>query len=131
MDPERKQTGYASETASDQELDLFSVGPGVAYYFEPLGLYLSGTVTLAWMTMDDKNSDDDSKTRRISDSGIGTSLTVGKEWWVSSNWGLGMASMLHIIDDLAFNAHRGVILKFHLFGRIVLLNRVHKAQNAA
>lgn len=28
------------------------------------------------------------------DNGIGINLAIGKEWWVSDNWGLGVAAQL-------------------------------------
>jgi hypothetical protein len=98
MDPTVNATGSSSTTATDTTVNLYNFGPGVAYYIESLNLYLSGAVTLAWMTADNSNnnSNNNSQSTSLTDTGIGGSFMVGKEWWVSANWGLGVAGMLNL-----------------------------------
>jgi hypothetical protein len=79
---------YGSGRARD--LDIYGGGPGVAYYFMPLNLYLSGTFLLQRVALSDPN--DSSNSIDLTNTGIGFSLMVGKEWWVSSDWGLGVAA---------------------------------------
>src|SRR5665811_847103 len=64
------------------------IGPGIAYYFGPINLYLSGTLALSRFWTYDGNGS------RLDTSKIGLSfeLQVGKEWWVSRDWGLGIAA---------------------------------------
>jgi hypothetical protein len=71
-----------------QDLTLFGFGPGISYYL-PLNLYVSGTLTLAklWFVDDYANFPPPD-----TDWGIGGSLAVGKEWWISRNWGIGIAA---------------------------------------
>jgi opacity protein-like surface antigen len=72
------------------------MAPGVAYYLEPLNLYLSGSVGLSIVTYDSNtNSSSDSSSTELTDWGFGASFMAGKEWWVSSNWGIGAATMLN------------------------------------
>jgi hypothetical protein len=75
-------------------VDLIGFGPGLAYYLEPLNLYLSGSMQFSQVTAND-NSSSSNANADLTDTGFGASFMAGKEWWVSSNWGLGAATMLH------------------------------------
>lgn len=68
-----------------------TVGLGVTYYFTPANIYLSPSIGFvsagifkkkgtSWTDMIDHRS-----------QGFGLSLSSGKEWWVSANWGVGLA----------------------------------------
>jgi hypothetical protein len=71
---------------------VLTYAAGIAYYFEPRNLYLSGSLGLALSVADESlNGGGNTKIRHDSNAGIGGSLTLGKEWWVSANWGLGAA----------------------------------------
>jgi hypothetical protein len=87
--------GGSSTTVNDASLDLMGIGPGVAYYLEPANLYLSGAISLSQVTANDNsnNSSSSNNSTDLTDFGFGLSLTVGKEWWVSTNWGLGISGM--------------------------------------
>jgi hypothetical protein len=63
-------------------------GPGVAYYFEPSNLYVSGTLGLSAFHA----SDAAGLRRDSSKAGLALELSAGKEWWVSHDWGLGLAA---------------------------------------
>ena len=64
-------------------------GVGVSHYFMPINVYVTGVVGPSWLSV---SADDDGQDERMStDLGIGFNLDVGKEWWVSDNWGLGVA----------------------------------------
>ena len=77
-------------------------GGGLTYYFMPHNIFVSGGIGMAtsWLVVLDPNDMDrefgrDSRHDRIPDgfnygTGIGAYLMVGKEWWVSDNWGLGV-----------------------------------------
>jgi hypothetical protein len=71
-------------------MDIGGVGPGVAYFFMPLNLYLSGTLLLQRVTLSESN--DSNRGQALTDVGLAASLMVGKDWWVSDNWGLGVAA---------------------------------------
>lgn len=72
---------------SNSTVILTGIGPGAAYYFEPVNIYLSGTVAAMEVEIDDANNNPLFQTK----VGIGVQLVVGKEWWISQNWGLGLA----------------------------------------
>jgi hypothetical protein len=92
--------GGVSTTSSGTTMALVGLGPGLAYYLEPTNLYLSGTVTLSHLEVSyNYYSDDyyysDYTPSTESYTGVGFSAVVGKEWWVSTNWGLGAALQFH------------------------------------
>jgi hypothetical protein len=84
------QVGGTSMNSQIERVSLQGIGPGVAYYFERINLYLSGTLALSrfWTYDGNGNQLDTSKI------GLGLDLQVGKEWWVSRDWGLGIAAQL-------------------------------------
>jgi hypothetical protein len=86
VDPDVK-VGGTSTASPIGEIVLQGFGPGVAYYFEPINLYLSGTVAIARFWANDTNGNQ-LDTSKI---GLAFELQVGKEWWVSRDWGLGVA----------------------------------------
>ncbi len=85
-----KQVAGTSMTGDLGNIGVGAIGPGIAYYFEHLNLYVSATFGLAGFSADDNNG------FRVDSSRSGTAfeLMLGKEWWVSPNWGLGIAGEL-------------------------------------
>lgn len=82
-DPKLKINGQsANNTTNDHSTSL--LGIGLTYYF-PTNIYLTGSAGRA-VTQVKANGN----TYRT-DSGYGFNLMLGKEWWVSENWGLGVA----------------------------------------
>lgn len=79
-----------SSAPTDTSAAVFGIGPGIAYYVEPVNLYLSGTVAAMEFEIDDSNG----HTLYQSKTGIGMQAMVGKEWWVSESWGVGIAGEL-------------------------------------
>ena len=67
--------------------DSFGLGLGLAYYLQPMNLYLSGSLLANEISINDSNGNKIGE----SDFGVGFEGLVGKEWWVSDNWGLGVA----------------------------------------
>lgn len=85
-DPEVKRNG--TDVSSDYSSSSTSmVGIGMTYYF-PSNFYLTGAVGIAESSYEYLGS-----TTRT-DKGYGVNLMAGKEWWVSDNWGLGIAGQL-------------------------------------
>jgi len=84
------QVGGASMASQIGQIAMQGIGPGVAYYFGPINLYLSGTIVLSrfWTYDGGGNQLDTSKI------GLALDFQVGKEWWVSPDWGLGIAGQL-------------------------------------
>jgi hypothetical protein len=85
-----KQVAGTSTTGDLGSIGVGAIGPGLSYYFEHLNLYVSATFGLAGFSADDNSG------FRVDESRSGTAfeLMLGKEWWVSPNWGLGIAGEL-------------------------------------
>jgi len=77
--------GGSSANTSDTTVTMFGIGPELTYYFMPNNIYISGTLALTRMTVSSNGND------ASTDWGFGTRLTLGKEWWVSDHWGLGLS----------------------------------------
>ena len=80
---------------NDATLALGAVGLGITYYFMPINLYVSPSIGPAYLVTDLTN---DSEATGL---GLGIDFTVGKEWWVSDRWALGVAGGFgaHVISD--------------------------------
>jgi len=61
------------------------IGIGATYYFMPANVFLSGTLGTGYFTFHQVGEDD-----QFSNNGLAFQAEVGKEWWVSPNWGLGI-----------------------------------------
>lgn len=73
---------------------MSAIGPGVTYYFMPVNIYVSGSLGLGTFRL---TGDVEGETK----SGFAMDLTLGKEWWVGENWGLGLAGgfTYHSVPD--------------------------------
>jgi hypothetical protein len=92
------ESGGTSRSLTNTNVNLFGIGPGIAYYLEPSNLYFSGTLALSQVTasINSSNSGNSNDSVDLTEMGIGASFMVGKEWWVSPDWGLGAAGLLHV-----------------------------------
>jgi hypothetical protein len=62
------------------------VGVGLTYYVMPYNIFFSGSGGLGnFSTMHNDNK----ALNAISNKGFSWQLKMGKEWWISKNWGLG------------------------------------------
>ncbi|HSV96964.1 MAG TPA: hypothetical protein VLM75_08530 [Spirochaetota bacterium] len=86
-DPSIKgERGYIATTPqSDVTLTMSDTGLGACWYFMPVNMYISGSVTLS------RDRLEIDKAEGSTDHGAGVYVSAGKEWWVSDNWGLGVA----------------------------------------
>jgi hypothetical protein len=105
--PTQRAMGVKSDYPADIVFE--SMGIGLTYYFMPINIYVSGSVGLGVLVFEHDNGQ--SKNTR---SGLALNGLVGKEWWVGSDWGLGLAGQVlfmrvkDYVDDghlsaLAFN----------------------------
>lgn len=76
--------------ASGSTLMATLVGAGATYHFMPLNLYLTviGGLSVIYLELGDADDDD----QEIVREGYGFNFDVGKEWWVASQLGLGLAA---------------------------------------
>ncbi len=72
-------------TNSDTSLTLALLGPGITTYFGS-NFYFSGSLGMAAL-----NATRGNKTYKT-DTGVALDLTLGKEWWASDSWGMGLAA---------------------------------------
>jgi len=66
--------------------NVVGLGPGLSYDFGP-NVFASATVLLAGVYVDDVNGTSVAESK----SGAAIELQLGKEWWASDNWGLGLS----------------------------------------
>jgi hypothetical protein len=87
VDPTVEVNGDEFET-EDASASIAGIGVGLAYYL-PSNLYFSGTLSASQLrfTQEGPGVDDEYET----DFGPAFTAQIGKEWWVSDNWGLGLA----------------------------------------
>lgn len=83
-EPEVKVNGQSAGTATDATLSLSAIGLNLTYYFMPINIYVSATPSIGTLSVKQGGQSYDTK------SGFAVKLAVGKEWWVSDNWGLGL-----------------------------------------
>ncbi len=83
--PTVEQLGVSVTSSGSAALGGFGIG--LTYYFMPVNVYVSGALAGMAFSMSDANGNDVYST----DTGVGFQGMIGKEWWVSSEWGLGVA----------------------------------------
>lgn len=97
VDPTVSLDGNEVGEAQDSTLAALFFGPALTYYVMPVNVYLTAALGLSWLRSDTNETEAQS-----SDLGFGANLDVGKEWWVSDQWGLGVAGRLwwtHVSDS--------------------------------
>ena len=98
----------ASGSANGVSFDHIGFGPGLAYYVEPANVYVSGALIFGKLQIQNDNNTVTAQTKM----GFGANLMVGKEWWVSPQWGLGAALQLM----LASNQDNGADVTYSTLG---------------
>ena len=73
---------YSTTTVSASDV---MYGIGITKYFMPSNMFISGTFGLGTFQIDYANS------KVTSQAGFAFQLKGGEEWWVSDDWGLGVA----------------------------------------
>ncbi len=69
---------------------LIGVGPELTYYFMPVNLYVSAAAGFSRLGFSNVLSDVTLK------DGFGARVAVGKEWWLSDHFGLGVAGQFSL-----------------------------------
>jgi hypothetical protein len=87
-----KQTLNGVEQPEDdvtiEAVDALLLGPGLTYYFMPVNIYVTAAAGLSWLAFPDSDDDESDAT----EGGFGLNIDAGKEWWVSYDWGFGVAA---------------------------------------
>ena len=77
--------GGASEGGRGTTIWMLGIGPEITWYVMPANVYVSATAALTQLRADVDGE------KSTTDFGFGTRLAVGKEWWMSHHWGVGLA----------------------------------------
>lgn len=79
----------------NSDLNLTAIGGGITYYIEPANVYFSFSAGGGEISIEADN------VMITSDTGLVIDASLGKEWWTSDNWGLGVAGSFgyHSIPD--------------------------------
>ena len=75
-------------TADDPKASPAMIGFGATYYFMPANVFLSGSVGFGGLRLKQNGFEHDT------DAGFASRVGIGKEWFVSESWGLGVAGYL-------------------------------------
>ncbi len=107
-DPDVK-LGGASGSTSDTSVSVLGVGGGFSYYIMPSNIYFSASISASRATLEISGNSGNSE------YGLGGQIAVGKEWWVSKNWGLGLALIGQFssmkdkgVDNKIYNYYTGL-----------------------
>jgi len=100
IDPTLTVKDVSTTKLTNYDVDLAGFGPGAAYYLVPENLYFSATIAFSKLTSSyngpSGSEGSGSALMIFTDTGIGATLMVGKEWWVSADWGLGVAGIAYL-----------------------------------
>ena len=89
-DPEVKVNGQSQgSTNNGTSAGVVGIGAGLAYYLDS-NLFFAGSLLASRLVVDDSNGNSLGK----SEWGFTFEGLLGKEWWVSDNWGLGVSGQL-------------------------------------
>lgn len=114
VEPESDSDGF-TQSNPGVSVSTTGFGLGLAYYVMPANLYFSGALNFPNLTISE-NDLELGNTR----TGIGVGLKLGKEWWVSDNWGIGLyagvdlARMKDKNDGVFFEPPTWTTTVFHL-----------------
>jgi hypothetical protein len=73
------------------------LGGGISYFIMPLNMYLGAAVGLAVIAGRYRRPGRD-ELKYNGDVGFGFDGEIGKEWWVSDDWGVGVAARVSIAN---------------------------------
>jgi hypothetical protein len=96
--------GDGDDRERDEDRLFFTfIGPGLAYYFGESNIFVSGTVGMARASFAKDEAEGTA-------NGVGGRLGLGKEWWVSDQWGIGLAANVHYgVLSNARHDYRGAV----------------------
>ncbi len=73
-----------------EETEQYGFGPMLKYYFMPANVYVSATPSFVWATR--SGLFDEGR----EEWGFGLRAAIGKEWFVSEGWGLGIGGVFDV-----------------------------------
>jgi hypothetical protein len=88
INPTFKLNGQ-SASLDNTSITHAAFGVGFTYYIMPSNMYIAGSIGCAQSQL--KTTIGNVTNKHETEMGLGVNLMIGKEWWVSDNWGLGLA----------------------------------------
>lgn len=85
--PEVSSNGHSETVSNDISISETMIGGGLTYYIMPVNIFCSGSIGLGNVSIENSEKDVSGST----DKGFAMQLKIGKEWWISRRWGLGLA----------------------------------------
>ena len=89
----RVELGGQSATASGSTVSLTGVGLDLTWYLMPSNVYFTVTPSITKLSVEYNGQTSDTE------NGLGLQLAVGKEWWVSDHWGIGLNGLVAISSN--------------------------------
>lgn len=86
---------------ADASLSFAAIGPEFDYYVMPVNLFFSGTLALSRSSVGLGTYLSSGGISYNTQVGAAAQFAVGKEWWVSDYWGLGVKGELTITSNKA------------------------------
>jgi len=83
------KVGSSSGSTNNTSAGIGGLGVGLTYYIMPLNVFLAGTVGFGPLSF--SNNGTNSSTQ----NGLVGRFGLGKEWFVSQSWGLGIAGYVN------------------------------------
>ena len=97
VEPEMTLTVDGDSASEDVGDDITATvilfGGGATYYFAPSNAFVTLIVGATKFYLEKKSDEDD---KFEMETGFGARVVAGKEWWASTNWGLGVAGYLDL-----------------------------------
>ena len=82
------EAGDVMEEPEDTAFGVSGIGAGLAYYFGG-NFYVSGSVDVVSLSLEYEEGG--RTVTRVSDEGLGGNVSLGREFWVSDGWAIGVA----------------------------------------
>jgi hypothetical protein len=96
FDPKVRVGDRRADASDDLVVSQSLLGAGINYYLMPINIYFGGAIGFSTITSTWDRGGNLGDAHQDSDVGFGIDLDAGKEWWVSNNWGLGVALRLSL-----------------------------------
>jgi len=84
--PKVKTDGSSIKTSNKVQMGESLIGGGFTYYQMPINAFVSVSAGIGGFSIINEDEDIDGST----DKGFSLQIKIGKEWWVSKNWGFGI-----------------------------------------
>jgi hypothetical protein len=92
----KSSNGSSFKSPDNSSLMTTFSGVGITYYIMPRNIFVSASVGSGSFSYNDADNLD---SNWHTDPGFSFQIKAGKEWWVSKNWGLGIAASYTMLNS--------------------------------